>query len=543
VLYEMLAGDPPFVASSPRAVLAKHLTEKAPPITTVRSSVPRPVAAALTRALGKASADRYTSVHEFAEALTGKASKSAPPTGQSVAVLPLENLMGDAGQEFFVDGMTEALIANLVKVGSIKVISRTSVMQYKGTRKPLPEIASELRVGALVEGSVMRAGNQVRITAQLIDAASDQHLWAESYDGTLDDIFALQSQVAGAIAREIRTALTPEEERRLAPGRQVDLAAYDLYLRGRQCQFTWEEEGLNRSVRYFEQAFEKDPGWALPCAAQAESHYMLSFITRDSPAEHLKKARSAAERAVGLDETLGDPLAILAAVRVIEDYDWSRAGFEFARAIELSPASYTSHMPYGALFLTALGDLDRAEAEVRFCMELDPLNPAAHMELGWVLFAARRIDDAIGQLNAALTMDANSPMAVGLLGLAHIEVSAVENGVAELEKAVALTDRAPFFLVLLARGYAAAGRSEEALELLGQVSARWPDTYTTPYYMAAAYEALGQNDRAIDWLEKAYEVRDPWLVVANEDPALDGLRSDGRFQDLMRRMKFPKIRS
>jgi len=479
------------------------------------------------------------------EAQTGNVRSGTREDGRpSIAVLVCDNFSPDPNDAYLAPGLHDEILLRLSRISALKSIGRTSVLRF-ATNPPATEvIAQELGVDFVGECSVTKAEDRLRLTFQLLDGDNGSQVWADHFDNslTMANLLGIYSEIAEEVAARVGAVLTSEEKGRIGAGPTGGFEAYDLYLRGRQSHFTWEEEGLNRAVDYFAQAIDRDPHWALPYAAQAESYWQLSFVSSANPSEHLSRARTAAERAVELDPTFGDPLAILAAVRMIEEYDWVEAGSEFARAVELSPGSYTSHLMHGSFFLNAVGEQDLAEGEVRFCMELDPLNIAPGLELAWVYFVGRKHDDAIRQIREGLEVDPNYPMGVALLGLSLEQLSAFDEAVESLERAVGLSPGKPFFGVLLARGYAAAGRGEEAREILSELSSNWPQEYTTPYYMAAAYAALGENDLAFEWLQRAFEVRDPWLVFANRDPVLDGLRLDPRFRDLLRRLNFPANR-
>jgi TolB-like protein/Tfp pilus assembly protein PilF len=311
----------------------------------------------------------------------------------SIAVLPLDNFSGDPEQEYFVDGMTEALIADLAKIGALKVISRTSVMRYKGTDKPLREIAAELGVEAVIEGSAQRVGDTVRITAQLIDAATDQHLWAESYDRAFTDVLRLQREVARAIAGEIRVTLAPREQAQLAVERRVDPGVYELVLRGQYYANRGAEEDLTKAIEYFEQAIARDPNDASAHAGLAFSYANLANVYRP-PRETMPKAKAAALRALELNETLADAHVTLAFVLLFYDWDWPAAERHVKRATELSPNSAAAHVLYGSYY-TALGRPQEALAEIRFAQALDPLSLAVQTQLMFGLVTARQFDEAI----------------------------------------------------------------------------------------------------------------------------------------------------
>jgi serine/threonine-protein kinase len=456
---------------------------------------------------------------------------------ESLAVLPLENLMGDPAQEYFVDGMTEALIADLGQIEALRVISRTSVMQYKGVKKPLPKIARELNVDAVIEGSVLRSGDRVRITAQLIQATTDRHLWAQSYQRDLHDILALQSDVAGAIANEIKIKLTPQEQARLARGRSVNPEAYRLYLQGRYYFSRRTLPAFDKSIQLFQQVLEKDPDTALAYAGLAESYGILPFYGGASAKEAFPKAKAAALKALELDDSLAEAHAALGFVLFYWDWNWSAAESELKRAIELNPGYVVGHHWY-AEYLGAMGRHEQAIAQVRRAQELDPLSPLMLVIGGQVCRYARRYDEGMEQCRKAIELDSNYALAHVGLGRAYLGKEMYEEATAEFEKAARL-DGSEHSLLWLAFASAATGRRGEALKILDRAREQSKRGEISPLRLAYFYIGLGENQRALDWLEKAYEERDPYMSFLKVEPPLDPLRSDPRFQDLLRRMNFP----
>jgi TolB-like protein len=457
---------------------------------------------------------------------------------RSLAVLPLANLSGDPEQEYFADGMTDELITNLSKIGSLKVISRTSVMQYKGAKKPLREIAQALGVDGVIEGSVFRAGNRVRITAQLIHAATDRHLWAESYERDLRDVLALQSEVAQAIAKEIQIKLTPQEQAHLASARPVNPEAHEAYLKGRYYWNLRTEEGVKKGIQYFQQAIEKDPGYALAYAGLADSYVVLGNLGLMAPKEAYPRAKAAAFKALEMDETLAEAHASLGMARSEYDWDWVGAEKEWKRAIELNPGYATAHQWY-AQYLTSMGRHNEAIAEAKRAQELDPLSLIINAIGGSVFACARRYDEAIAQCRRTLELNAGFYMAHLYLGFAYEQEKLYAEAISEYQKAIALEQGNPTVAAYLARGYAAAGKRTEALKTFSQLRDLSKRRYVSSYTMALTYAALGDNDQAFACLEKAYEDRSGALLYVKVDPRVDSLRSDPRFQDLLRRMNFP----
>jgi TolB-like protein/lipopolysaccharide biosynthesis regulator YciM len=470
--------------------------------------------------------------------LLGRAGPSTPKI-ESIAVLPLANLSGDPAQEYFSDGMTEELIATLGKLSALRVISRTSVMRYKKTDKPLPQIAKELNVDAVIEGSVLRAGDRVRITAQLIQASTDKHLWAESYDRDLRDVLALQDEVASAIAREIKIKLTPQEQARWASTRPVNPEAYELYLKGRYYWNLRTEQGLKKSLEYFQQAIEKDPGYALAYAGLADSYVVLPTWNVMAPKEAYPRAKAAAFKALEMDETLAEAHAALGSARQEYDWDWVGAEKEFKRAIELNPGYASAHQWY-AEYLSTMGRHNEAIAEAKRAQELDPLSLMINAIGGRVSFYARRYDEAIAQCRRTLELNAGFYPAHLFLGWAYEQEKLYAEAISEYQKAIAAGEGNPLLAAELARGYAAAGKRTEALTIISQMGEISKRRHVPSYVIAQIYTALGDTGRAFQWLEKAYQERDSQLTWLKAEPGFDSLRPDPRFQDLLRRMNFPQ---
>jgi TolB-like protein/DNA-binding winged helix-turn-helix (wHTH) protein/Tfp pilus assembly protein PilF len=462
-----------------------------------------------------------------------------PSVIRSLAVLPLESLSNDASQDYFADGMTDELIADLGQISALRVISRTSVMAYKHARKPLPQIARELNVDAVVEGTVLRSGDQVRITAQLIDASSDKHLWSQSYEGELRDTLALQSKVASAIADQIRINLNPQEQAALKSVKVVNPEAYESYLKGR---FFWNKrtaEGLKVALAYFNQAIEEDPKYAQAYSGLADTYALLGdwqYAVMTSK-EALPKAKAAAIKALELDSALGEAHNSLAFCLDAFDWDLDSAGKEFRRAIELNPGYATAHHWY-AWHLSLLGRYDEAIAEMRKAENLDPLSLIINADLAELLVIAHSYDESIQQSRKTIEMDPNFALAHNQLAQAYLQKHMPEEAVPELQKAVQLSGGSPTCVASLARAYAASGKRGEAVKLLKDLKKRSGPSYSDASEIAAIYASLGDSDQAMDWLEKAYEERfNPGVLLR---PGYDPLRSDPRFQDLLRRVGLPR---
>jgi TolB-like protein/DNA-binding winged helix-turn-helix (wHTH) protein/Flp pilus assembly protein TadD len=472
--------------------------------------------------------------------------RPAPGEITSIAVLPLENLSGDPEQDYFVDGMTETLITELSKIGALTVISRQSVMQFKGSDKPLPEIARQLGVDAVVEGSALHIGERVRITVQLIEAARDRNLWAENYDRELSDVLALHSEVSRAIAEEIKIVVTPEEEARLASARPVNPEAYEAYLKGRYHFDKYGSQGWRKGVEYLEQAIAHDPSYAAAYAKLAVGYAFWAIpdlvpLTREGVETTLARARSAARKAVELDDSSSETHAALGRLAFWR-LDWANAESAFRRAIELDPSNADAHHGY-AFYLVARERTEEAIAEMRRAQELDPLSPHRQVAAHWPFYRTRRYDEAIAELQKALELNPNSAGAYNQLGQNYMKQGMSEQGLAAFQKAIDLSgERRPGFLARLTWGYAASGRKGQALKVLEELKAMAKSRYVIPLHFVSAYAGLGEKDLALLWLQRAYEERSldtGWLTTLG-NPLYDDLRDDPRFQSVLRRLDFPE---
>ena len=461
------------------------------------------------------------------------------PTGiRSLAVLPLENLSGDASQNYFADGMTDELITDLAQISALRVISRTSVMVYKGAHKPLPQIARELNVDAVVEGTVLHSGDQVRITAQLIEASNDKHLWSQSYEGELRDTLALQSRVASAIADQIRINLTPQEKAALKSVKVVNPQAYESYLKGRYFWNKRTADGLKVALAYFNQAIDEDSKYAPAYSGLADTYALLGDwqYAVMTPKDAFPKAKAAAIKALELDNALGEAHNSLAFVLDGFDWDFDSAGKEFRRAIELNPGYATAHHWY-AWHLSLLGRYDEAIPEMRKALNLDPLSLIINADLAELLVLAHSYDESIQQSRKTIEMDPNFALAHNQLAQAYLQKHMYDEAVAELQKAVQLSGSSPTCTANLARAYVISGKRGEALELLSELKTRPNPGYSNASEIAMVYASLGDKDQAMYWLEKGYEERfNPGVLLRS---GFDPLRSDLRFQTLVRRIGLP----
>jgi serine/threonine-protein kinase len=581
VLYETFTGQLPFKGEQDQAVVYSILNEKPKPVTDLQAEIPGAIEQIVGKTLEKNPDERYQQIDDLLDDLRSISEGIVPEgvrvrlrkaklrrrkrvilyagiaglliimtviglslfTGRaeaidSIAVLPLENLTGDAEQEYFVDGVTDELIGQLAQISALRVISRRSVMQYKGVKKPLPEIARELNVDAVVEGAVHQVGENVRIRMQLIDALPEErHLWTETYDRAMADVLVMYSEIARAIAGEIQVKLTPEEETRLASTHQVNPEAYEAYLKG---QFHWGRlytKDLEIALQYYELALEKDSNYALAYAGIAQAWSGRMQMGDVPPHEAGPRVKAAAMKALELDSTLAEAHYTLAVFRTWTEWDWEGAETAFRRAIELNP-NYPDARAFYSHFLNMMRRSEEAMAQIERALELDPFNALFQAFYGVDLMIVRRYDDAIAQFQKVLSTVPNHGVALNMIWITFHNKGMYEEALAGAKAGYALlgyreVERA------LARGYAEGGyrmamsRAAEALE------ARSGTTYVSPWEIAELYVLAGKNDRALEWIERGVEARDPNIVYIGVFPEFDSLWDDPRFKDLLRRMNLP----
>ena len=464
------------------------------------------------------------------------------PAIRSLAVLPLENVSGDGSQDYFADGMTDALIARLAQISTLRVISRTSVMTYKNVRRPLAEIARDLNVDAVIEGSVSRAGERIRVTAQLIDARNDKRLWSGSYDEDIRDTLVLQSRVTRAIAGQLRATLNPQEQLTLAKSRTVDPDAYEAYLKGR---FFWNKrtgEGLRTAIDYFKRAITIDPSYAEAYAGLADSYAVAGDWKYGvlPPLDAFPKATAAAAKALVLDASLGEAHASLAYALDLYGWDWVAAETEYKQAIQLNPGYATAHQWY-SWHLFMVGRDDDALIELRRAESLDPLSLIINADIADALCVAHRYDEAVEHSEKTLKMDANFAVGHYELGQALAQKHMYDRAIVEFQRAIELSGHSGAFDSNLGYAYAVSGRKEEALKIVDELESRHPTNYSVQADIALIYVGLDDRDEAINRLNKAFDARFKASILRR--PAFDPLRSDPRFQDLLRRMGLPTSKS
>lgn len=469
--------------------------------------------------------------------LTRKKSPLPGPAVSSIMVLPLDNLSGDPNEEYFADGVTDALIGDLAKLSGLQVISRTSSMHYKGTKKSLPEIAREIKVDAIVEGTVQRSGDRVVIRAQLIHAATDRHLWVQVYERPMRDVLDVQSEIAQTIARQIQIQMTPADQARLTSRHPVSPKAFDYYLQGRFLYWNRRtEENLYKAIAHFQDAIKEDPNYALAHVGLADCYNALGVVQIGAlpPREARLRAEETAKKALALDPTLAEAHTALGYANHY-NWNWTAAETDFKRAIELNPNYANAHNFY-ASFLMSRGRVEESIASSNRARELDPFSLSISAQRGFLLENARRYDEAIEQLRNVIAMDPNHYQAHWFLGHTYALNKQFDQAIAASQKAVDVSQRAPGALGMLGMVYALAGRKDEANKILNELLDLNKSRYVTPAAFANLYIGLDNKDQAFFWLEKAFQERSNYLAYLKVFPILDPLRSDPRFADLVRRV-------
>ncbi len=451
---------------------------------------------------------------------------------RSIAILPLKNLSGDSTQEYFADGMTEELINDLDQVSNLRVISLTSAMSYKGTKKKLPDIARELGVGGVVEGGVQREGNQVRISVQLIDARSERPIWAHTYVRDMRSVLSLQGEVAQTIAEEIRTNVTPQEQARITREPPVDPAAQDMYLHGILLR---EADDCKSAVDYFNRAINQNPNYAQAHSALASCYGRMGESGRMPYEEAFTRQKAEALKAIELDDTLSEAHAELANTAMTLNWDWPMAATEFRRALELNPNSATSHEKY-AFYLVRTGHLPEALAEVQRSVDLDPVSGSTFHAEGFIYYFSRQYDQALGVTQTVRGLKINLPDWNFLTGDIYAEKGAYAESIREFIK----SGDGPYSLGHLGNAYARAGQVDAAMKTISMLENHLRKDGVGRYEIALVYAGLGRKKEAFKWLEDSYTERDVGLLYLNVDPLLDPLRSDPRFDDLIRRVGLAK---
>ena len=540
VIYETLAGEPPFAGASARAVMAQHLSEAPPPLRARRPDAPAAVEQALARALAKDPADRFATVAQFVAALEATDAPGAAPAlvgkTRSLAVLPFVNGSADPENEYLCDGVTDELINALTKVEGLRIASRTSVFALKGKPQDIRAIGALLGVSAVLEGTVRKADDRLRITVQLAAADDGRTLWSERYDRRLDDVFAVHDEIARTIVSTLRTTFLADIADP-TPRRYTDnVQAYSLYLKGRFCWNKRSQEGVREAIAYFEQAIDHDPGYALAYSGLSDS-YGLQVDYRGVPVtEGYELARRYALKALELDDTLPEAHTSLAWVQFAYDWDWAAAERSYRRALELNPAYATGHHWYSFVLLVT-GQVDQALVEAHTALELDPSSLSIRRGLGWLYYYTRRYEAAVYHLRRAIAMNPTSEDTYRILGLVLTQQGAYDEAERAFREAITLSPELSYATAGVAHVLALRGRRREAEALLAQLEARARDHYVSPVAFCIVHLGLRNTDQVFTWLERAYQDRRGWLTYLKVDPMLDVVKDDPRFAEFVKRMK------
>jgi serine/threonine protein kinase/Tfp pilus assembly protein PilF len=538
VVYEMLGGEPPLRGANVRATLAKQVTVMPRPIRALRPEVPPAMEHSLARALAKAPEERFPSIIEFADALSENGSTIVPlppPMTRSIAVLPFVNGSPDPENEYLSDGITDELIDALAKVGGLRVASRTSAFALKGKPQDVRAIGALLGVSEVLEGTVRKSGDRLRIAAQLTSTDDGRLIWSQRYNRTLHDVFDIQDEIARTIVDTLRVTSFADLAAPLARRYTQNMAAYHLYLRGRYAWNKRTQEGVSEAIEYFERAIAEDPAYALAYTGLADS-YALHVDYRSVPVhEGFERAKGYARMALALDEKLAETHASLAWSLFIYDWDWEGAAREFQRAIALDPRYATAHQWY-AFLLASGGRLDEALVEGHTAQELDPASVSVRRSLGWIYYYARKYEQARYHLTRAIAMNPAAEESYRTIGLILAVEGRLDEAERVLREAVAMRGSGSYTMATLGYALGRAGKRQEAEALLAELQRRRARDYVSPVGLATLLLGLGQHDAAIDWAEQALEERRGWMAYLTVNPLLDTLRGAARFEALVTKM-------
>jgi eukaryotic-like serine/threonine-protein kinase len=582
LLYEMATGRQAFSGATGGTIIEAVLTRPPVPARSINPDVPPRLEEIINKALHKDRDQRYhhaadlradlqrlergtdsgrRAAEEEAESVMVSTTSHAHSTGEqgarnsrtqtgalrpvrvskiidSLAVLSFENTSRDPEHEYLSDGIAGSLINILATVPKLRVMAQSTVFRYKGRGIDPQAVGRELNVRAVLTGRIMQSGGSLRIGTELVDVATGSQLWGAQYDRKPGDIFAIQDEISNEISGKLRLKLTRAEKKRLTKRQTDDAEAYRLYLKGRHHWNRWTEDGFYKAIEYFQQAVEKDPGYALAFTGLADSYVLLGWNSYLPPKDAFPKARMAAMGALRLDPDLGEAHTPMAAVLWLHDWQWPEAQMEFKRSLALNPAHPTASHWYAECLMT-MGRHEEAIARMKNSQELDPLSLIISVAIGWAFYMARRYDDAIEQLRRTVELDPNYPVTYWILGLLLRKIGRYELAIAEGEKGVKLSGGSSLMSAALAQTFATAGRRKKAIQILDDLTELTKRKYVAPYFFAGIHIGLGEDDRAIEYLEKSYEEHSHWLIYLHIDPSMDGLRSHPRFQDLLRRVGLP----
>ncbi len=582
VLYEMATGRQAFGGGTGGAIIEAVLTRMPVSARSINPDIPPRLEAIIDKALHKDRSQRYQHAAEMladlqrlkrdtdsghsdqeagaesalisssgplSSASTSRSRTSAQQSGSfraprvskiigSVAVLPFENVSRDPDNEYLSDGIAGSLINNLATVPKLRVIAQSTVFRYKGREIDPQAVGHELNVRAVLTGRIMQSGGSLRIGAELVDVATGSRLWGAQFDRKPGDIFVIQDEISHEISEKLRLQLTKAEKKRLIRRHTEDAEAYRLYLQGRHHWNRWTEEGFYKAIGYFQQAIEKDPSYSLAYTGIAESYVLLGWNSYLPPKDAFPKGKAAAMTALRLDPDLGEAHTPLAAALWLHDWQWQEAQTEFKRSLELSPTYPTANHYYAECLMT-MGRHEEAIARIKNSQELDPLSLIINVAIGWTFYMGRQYDKAIEHLLRTVELDPNYPMTFWILGLLYRTTGRYDLAISAGEKSVTMSGGSPLMRAALAHTYGKSGRTKEALQVLDDLTELAENKYVAPHFFAGVHVGLGENDRAIESLEKSWEEHCHWLIYLHLDPSMDDLRSDLRFQDLMRRVGLP----
>ncbi len=565
LLYEMATGRQAFSGGTGGVIIEAVLTRSPVPARSINPEIPLRLEEIINKALRKDRDERYQHATDLRADLqrlergadsgsraaevgvrTDSASsqtfalrpKRVSKIIDSLAVLPFENASRDPENEYLSDGIAGSLINILASVPKLRVMAQSTVFRYKGRGVDPQAVGRELNVRAVLTGRMMQSGGSLRIGTELVDVATGSQLWGAQYDRKPGDIFAIQDEISNEISENLRLKLTRAEKKRLTKRQTQDAEAYGLYLKGRHHWNRWTEEGFYKAIEHFQHAVEKDPGYALAYAGVADSYVLLGWNSYLPPKDAFPKAKTAALEALRLEPDLGEAHTPLAAVLWLHDWQWQEAQTEFERSLALNPAYPTANHWYAEYIMT-MGRHEEAIARMKNSQELDPLSLIISVAIGWAFYMARRYDDAIEQLRRTVELDPNYPVTYWVLGLLLRKMGRYEQAVAEGEKGVNLSGGSSLMRAALAQTFGAAGRRNEAVQILDDLTMLAKQKYVAPYFFAGIHVGLREAGRAIECLEKSYEEHSHWLIYLHMDPGMDGLRSNPRFQDLLRRVGLP----
>ncbi len=538
VIYEALAGAPPFSGTSARVIIARHLSEPPAPLRAHRPDVPAAVEQALQRALAKAPADRFQTVAEFTAALEDTRAAAVPSLvsrTRSIAVLPFVNASADPENEYLSDGISDELINALTKVDGLRIASRTSAFALKGKPQDIRAIGALLGVSAVLEGTVRKSGDRLRITAQLAAADDGRTLWSERYDRALDDVFVIQDEIARTIVSTLRTTFLADIADPTPQRYTHNLQAYSLYLKGRYCWNKRSQEGVLEAISFFKQAIAHDPDYALAYSGLSDA-YALQVDYRSVPVtDGYRLAREYALKALALDESLPEAHTSLAWVLHVYDWDWAGAMREYARALQLNPGFATAHH-WLAHLLVVNGQADQAMAEVLTAVELDPSSLSVRRGVGWISYYTRRYDQALYHLRRAVAMNPTSEDTYRVMGLVLMQQRAYAEAEHAFREAITLSPDLSYATAGVAHVLALSGRRPEAEAIVAELEARARERYVTPVALCIAHLGLKNMDQVFHWLDRAYEDRRGWLTYMKVDPIFDVVRDEPRYAAFLKRM-------